>query len=89
MDITVSIGVNLQPAKSKNFEEAFKLADKALYLAKDKGRNNIQIYNENSQVHDDNKLSINEIKEALDEKRVFCFYQKVVDTYTKEEIFSE
>lgn len=89
LDITVSIGVNLQPAKSKNFEEAFKLADKALYLAKDKGRNNIQIYNENSQVHDDNKLSINEIKEALDEKRVFCFYQKVVDTYTKEEIFSE
>ncbi|RYA23586.1 hypothetical protein CRU96_07340 [Malaciobacter halophilus] len=89
LDITVSIGVNLQPAKSKNFEEAFKLADKALYLAKDKGRNNIQIYNENSQVHDDNKLSINEIKEALDEKRVFCFYQKVVDTYTKEELFSE
>ena len=42
INITVSIGVNLTPDKSKNFSEAFKSADKALYTAKNNGRNNIK-----------------------------------------------
>ncbi|AXX92759.1 hypothetical protein CPU12_02710 [Malaciobacter molluscorum LMG 25693] len=82
IDITVSVGVNLEPHKSKTFSKAFKLADIALYTAKNKGRNNIQIYNENIS-NDSNKLSINEIKEALEEKRVICHYQKIVDTKTQ------
>ncbi|MFA9373264.1 MAG: GGDEF domain-containing protein [Poseidonibacter sp.] len=44
INITVSIGVNLTPFESKNFADAFKLTDLALYKAKDSGRNNIQIY---------------------------------------------
>lgn len=46
--ITVSIGVNLNPFESRNFEEAFKLSDLALYKAKNNGRNKIMIYEENS-----------------------------------------
>ena len=42
--VTVSIGVNLMPHQSKNFSDAFKLADIALYAAKNKGRNTIEIY---------------------------------------------
>lgn len=42
--ITVSIGLNLTPSESRNFKQAFKLADDALYLAKRKGRNQIEIY---------------------------------------------
>lgn len=45
--LTVSIGVNLYPAKSNSFTKAFKLADLALYEAKENGRNNIKIYNQN------------------------------------------
>ncbi|RXJ83503.1 bifunctional diguanylate cyclase/phosphodiesterase [Arcobacter sp. CECT 8985] len=82
IDITVSIGVNLEPNKSKTFAKAFKLADTALYTAKEKGRNNIQIYSEVDISNKDNKLSINEIKEALDEHRVVCHYQKIVDMKT-------
>lgn len=41
--ITVSIGLNLTPNESRNFKQAFKLADDALYLAKKKGRNQIEI----------------------------------------------
>jgi len=44
--ITVSIGVNLNPADSNNLFEAFELADQALYSAKHNGRNNVQIYEE-------------------------------------------
>ncbi len=39
--ITVSIGISTMIPKDKNFEEIIKKADKALYLAKKKGRNKI------------------------------------------------
>jgi len=42
--ITVSIGINTSPNKSKNFLEAFKLADEALYEAKQNGRDTIKTY---------------------------------------------
>lgn len=83
LNITVSIGVNLVPHKSRTFSEAFKLADIALYNAKNKGRNNIEIYDEIHNHHNQSLMSINEIKEAIEEKRVICFYQKIVDTFTQ------
>jgi diguanylate cyclase (GGDEF)-like protein len=44
INITVSIGVNKNPYESKNFLEAFKLADLALYKAKGSGRATIKTY---------------------------------------------
>ena len=44
--VTVSIGVNINPFESRNYEESFKLADIALYEAKNSGRNKICIYKE-------------------------------------------
>ena len=44
ISITVSIGVNLVPSQSKNLKEAFKIADLALYEAKNDGRDTIKIY---------------------------------------------
>lgn len=44
LKVTVSIGVNLHPEESRNFKEAFKLADMALYKAKETGRNKIEIF---------------------------------------------
>ncbi|QKF67211.1 diguanylate cyclase/phosphodiesterase [Arcobacter venerupis] len=84
MNITVSIGVNLVPNKSRNFTDAFKLADLALYNAKSKGRNNIEIYDERENKNNDLSISINEIKDAIDKNQVICYYQKIVDTKTQE-----
>lgn len=81
--VTVSIGVNLNPQDSRTFSEAFKLADISLYNAKNKGRNQIEIYsNEHTKA---SLLSINDIKHAIDEKRVICYYQKIIDTKTGED----
>ena len=81
--VTVSIGVNLKPQDSRTFSEAFKLADISLYNAKNKGRNQIEIYsNEHTKA---SLLSINDIKHAIDEKRVICFYQKIINTKTQED----
>lgn len=44
LNITVSIGINLHPNESRNFKDAFKLADISLYKAKEEGRNQIVIH---------------------------------------------
>ena len=84
INVTVSIGVNLVPYKSRSFSDAFKLADLALYNAKNKGRNNIEIYDERENKPSDLAISINEIKDAIEKKQVVCYYQKIVDTNTLE-----
>lgn len=45
LSITVSIGINTKPFQSANFDDAFNLADSALYTAKNSGRNKIIIHN--------------------------------------------
>jgi len=82
--ITVSIGVNLAPHQSRTFSEAFKLADIALFNAKSRGRNNIEIYDENNHNNNSTMMSINEIKEAIEENRLLCYYQKIVSNETLE-----
>lgn len=84
INVTVSIGVNLFPYKSRSFSDAFKLADLALYDAKNKGRNNIEIYDEIKNKNAESVLSINEIKDAIEKKQVICFYQEIVDAKTLE-----
>lgn len=44
INITLSIGINMNPHESRNFHLAFKLADEALYRAKNTGRNKTVIY---------------------------------------------
>lgn len=82
INVTVSIGVNLVPHKSRTFQEAFKLADVALYNAKTKGRNTIEIYDEQENTQDA-CMSLNEIKEAIEEHRIYCYYQKIVHTQSQ------
>lgn len=82
INITASIGINLYPYKSNNFSEAFKLADISLYDAKNKGRNNIQIYNDLKFDKPHEIISINDINDALDEDRIACFYQGIIDNNT-------
>lgn len=77
INLTVSIGVNLTPGKSRTFQDAFKLADIALYNAKNKGRNKIEIYS--NEQNENFYMTINDIKDAIEERRLTCYYQKIVN----------
>lgn len=44
--VTVSCGIAQYPTHSKNIKEAIDFADKALYHAKDNGKNTVMLYNE-------------------------------------------
>lgn len=78
--ITVSAGLHIYADKDKSFEEAFKKVDKALLLAKEKGKNRVEIYRENHFSIVDSRLST--IKEAILENRLICFYQPIFNIQT-------
>lgn len=80
--VTISIGVNLNPENQRDFTTAFKLADIALYNAKNRGRNRIEIYTES--IENSSFLTINEIKDAIYEGRLMCLFQPIVETQTLE-----
>lgn len=44
--VTLSIGITCYPKDGKNYQELFTKADKALYIAKDKGKNRFILYDE-------------------------------------------
>ena len=43
--VTCSMGIAKSPENASNYDDLFKIADKCLYIAKDKGRNCYVIYN--------------------------------------------
>ncbi|WP_160287832.1 EAL domain-containing protein [Pseudomonas knackmussii] len=79
-NITVSIGVVHVSAMLVSVEEALRCADMACYLAKEKGRNRVQVFSP-----DDTELSmrfgemawVQRIRQALDEDR-FCLYAQPI-----------
>lgn len=49
--ITTSLGCACYPKDAKTYDELFKLADKCLYIAKEKGRNRFILYDEKKHGH--------------------------------------
>ena len=77
--VTVSIGLVTDIHKYKNIQEAIKQADENLYEAKHKGRNLVVSCQSQKKPEQNNSLRIGEVKFALDEGRVFCHFQPIVD----------
>ncbi|MFA5234854.1 MAG: EAL domain-containing protein [Sulfurimonas sp.] len=80
--VTVSIGLHKHPSLEKNLQEAIKLADEMLYVAKKSGRNRVITYDEKQSSESSSSTSskdISFVKEALDENRVLCYFQPIYD----------
>lgn len=79
INVSVSIGLHKYPHLEKNLQEAIKLADKMLYVAKKSGRNRVICYDEKANCEDISSKDIGFVKEAIDEDRVVCYYQPIYD----------
>lgn len=74
--ITVSIGIGLFPDDGENFETLLKSADSAMYKAKNDGRNQWQMFNNNIS-EEINRIYIIQkgLRKALDEDEIYVVYQ--------------
>lgn len=77
---SISIGISLKDEKVSTFEDLLRNADHAMYHAKSKGKNNIQVYEASlhRSVLSARKI-LQELKIAIKEKQLLFYYQPIVD----------
>jgi predicted signal transduction protein with EAL and GGDEF domain len=88
--VTPSIGIALYPNDGNDGEALIKNADAAMYLAKERGRNNFQFFDHGLSARYSERLELeNRLRHALDENQLELFYQPQVDTLSGELIGME
>ncbi len=90
-EMTLSIGISTFPASADNAEELVKMANSAVYKAKEKGRDNFQHYSEELDLDARRRLEIeHDLKKALDAgDQFFLLYQPIYNTRTDMIVGSE
>jgi diguanylate cyclase (GGDEF)-like protein/PAS domain S-box-containing protein len=88
--VTPSIGIALYPTDGLDGQALIKNADAAMYLAKERGRNNFQFFDHGLSARYSERLELeNRLRHALEEKQLELFYQPQVDTLSGELIGME
>ncbi len=83
--VTPSIGIALYPTDGLDGQALIKNADAAMYLAKERGRNNFQFFDHGLSARYSERLELeNRLRHALEEKQLELFYQPQVDTLSGE-----
>ena len=80
---TVSIGVSLYPRDGTNMGELLRHSDTAMYQAKDRGRNNFQLFSPGMDRKLKERMAIEtSLRNALQRKQLDVFYQPIIDLQT-------
>jgi diguanylate cyclase (GGDEF)-like protein/PAS domain S-box-containing protein len=78
--VTTSLGICVYPDHGVDHETLFKRADQAMYAAKEKGKNNFQLYNEHISEKFNARLMLEQgLRKALDRKEFVLYYQPIVN----------
>jgi len=78
--VTVSMGISVYPEDSLDFEGLLKHADIALYQAKDRGRNNFQVFAADMNVRLMERVALEQaMRRAVGTEQLFVEYQPIVD----------
>ncbi len=78
--ITVSIGGFIQTETATSLQDAIHKADSALYESKHNGRNTISYFD----ISKSRILYREKLKDMIEEDKLICFYQPIVNLYTRE-----
>jgi diguanylate cyclase (GGDEF)-like protein len=78
--VTLSIGISVFPIDGSDSQTLLKLADMAMYRAKETGRNNYQYYAPSMNVHTLERLELeSDLRRALERGEFFLHYQPRVE----------
>jgi EAL domain-containing protein (putative c-di-GMP-specific phosphodiesterase class I) len=85
VSVNASIGIAMQDEFSQSAEDLLKKSDYAMYYAKKRGKNNIQVYK--SEIHNEiveaNNL-VFELKRAIEQQQLTYYFQPVYDLNTND-----
>jgi len=80
---TVSIGVSLYPRDGADMGELLRHSDTAMYQAKDRGRNNFQLFSPGMDRKLKERMAIeSSLRTALQSQQLDVFYQPIIDIQT-------
>ena len=89
-NIGSSIGVTYFPEDATSLENLLQNADKAMYVAKESGRNCFSFFTKNLDLIIKQRLEIShDLKMAIDNQELEVFVQPIVDSYTQKIIKAE
>jgi diguanylate cyclase (GGDEF)-like protein/PAS domain S-box-containing protein len=78
--VTPSIGISLYPSDGSDEETLIKLADIAMYVAKERGKNNFQFYSSQLNGLSSRKMELeNGLRKALEQNQLLLYYQPQVE----------
>jgi diguanylate cyclase (GGDEF)-like protein/PAS domain S-box-containing protein len=81
--VTPSIGISMAPGDGSDEETLIKHADTAMYLAKERGKNNYQFYTDQLQGLSSRKMELeNGLRKALEQGQLMLHYQPQVNLAT-------
>lgn len=81
--VTPSIGISLAPYDGQDEETLIKHADTAMYLAKERGKNNFQFYTDQLHGLSSRKMELeNGLRKALEQDQLMLHYQPQVNLET-------
>jgi diguanylate cyclase (GGDEF)-like protein/PAS domain S-box-containing protein len=82
--VTPSIGISSYPFDGNDVETLIKLADTAMYLAKDKGKNNFQFYSSHLHGLSSRKMELeNGLRKAIELNQMLLYYQPQIELETE------
>lgn len=83
LNVSLSIGISLYPDDAKDVETVLRNADTAMYCAKDRGRNNYQVFTPDMNFRAVARQNIEqELRQALDQRGFVLHYQPKVNLAT-------
>ena len=81
--VSASIGIAIFPTDGMDLESLLKNADLAMYQAKKRGRNTVQLFASSMGISANKRLSLEgELRRAIDQEQFALWYQPVVDLKT-------
>ncbi|WP_240620383.1 GGDEF and EAL domain-containing protein [Peribacillus acanthi] len=78
--VTPSIGISMYPENGEDIDTLIKHADTAMYMAKERGKNNFQFYTSNHDGPTLRKMELeNKLRKALEQDQLVLHYQPQVN----------